>query len=122
MAEAFLKKYAGDRFDVFSAGLGPGLMNPLTMKVMEEVGISMKDHYSKGVDGFLGHDFGFVIAVCAKAEVVCPVFPAPCVRLYWPFDDPEDARGSEEEKLAKFREVRDRLDAKVKQWLDEQAA
>ena len=119
MAEAFLKKYAGDRYEVFSAGLGPGPMNPLTTMVMEEKGISMRDHYSKGIDGFLGYDFGFVIIVCSKAEAVCPVFSDPCIRLYWPFDDPEDAKGSEEEKLVKFREIRDQIDAKIKQWLED---
>jgi len=119
IAEAFLKKYAGDRYEVFSAGLGPGPMNPLTTKVMEEKGISMKDHYSKGIDGFVGYDFGFVIVVCSKAEAVCPVFPAPCIRLFWPFDDPEDAKGSEEKKLVKFREIRDQIDAKISQWLEE---
>lgn len=122
MAEAFLKKYAGDRYEVFSAGLGPGTMNPLTTAVMEENGISMRDHYSKGIDGFLGNDFAFVIVVCSKAETVCPVFPDPCIRLYWPFDDPEYAEGSQEEKLVKFREVRDQIDAKIKQWLQESPA
>jgi arsenate reductase (thioredoxin) len=83
MAEALLRNYAGDRYDVYSAGLGPGLMNPLLTTVMGEKRISMKGHYSKGIDGFLGYDFGFVIVVCSKAELVCPSFPAPCVRLYW---------------------------------------
>lgn len=122
MAEAFLKKYAGDRYEVFSAGLGPGQLNPLTATVMEEKGISMKGHYSKGLDGFLGYDFGFVIVVCAKAEAVCPAFPEPCIRLYWPVDDPEDAAGSEEDKLAKFREVRDEIDARIRQWLEDSGA
>ncbi len=119
MAEAFLRKYARDRYEVFSAGLGPGQLDPLTTKVMEEREISMRGHYSKGIDGFLGYDFGFVIIVCAKAEAVCPAFPDSCVRLYWPIDDPEDAKGSEQERLAKFREVRDQIDAKIKQWLEE---
>ncbi len=117
MAEAFLRIYAGDRYDAFSAGLGPGPINPLTLRVMEEKGISMKGHYSKGVDGFLGYDFGFVIVVCSNAEAVCPAFPDPCIQLYWPFDDPEAATGSEEDKLAKFREIRDQIDAKIRQWL-----
>jgi arsenate reductase (thioredoxin) len=119
MAEAFLKKYAADRYDVFSAGLGPGPMNPLTTAVMEENGISMRDHYPKGIEGFLAYDFAFVIVVCSRAETVCPVFPDSCIRLYWPFDDPEDAKGSQDEKLAKFREIRDQIDAKIRQWLQE---
>ncbi len=119
MAEAFLKKYAGDRYEVFSAGIGPGRLNPLTVRVMEEIGISMAGHYSKGIEGFLGYDFAFVIIVCAKAEEVCPAFPDSTVRLEWSVDDPEHTTGSEEEKLAKFREVRDQIDAKVKQWLED---
>ncbi len=119
MAEAFLRKYAGDRYEVFSAGLGPGPMNPFTTAVMEEKGVSMRDHYSKGIDGFLGHDFGFVIVVCSRSETVCPAFPDPCVRLYWPFDDPEDGKRSGAKKLLHFREIRDQIEAKVKQWLEE---
>jgi arsenate reductase len=119
MAEAYLKKYAGDRYEVFSAGLGPGRLSPLAVRVMEEKEISMRDHYSKEVDGFLGYDFGFVIIVCSKAELVCPAFPDSCVRLYWPVDDPEDMDGPEEARLAKFREVRDEIEARIRVWLEE---
>jgi len=122
MAEAFLRKYAGDRYEVFSAGLGPGVINPLTNAVMEEKGFSMKDHYSKGIDGFLGYDFGFVITVCSKAESVCPSFPGPVNRLHWPFDDPEEVKGTEEQKLAKFRQIRDQIDVRIGQWLQESQA
>jgi arsenate reductase (thioredoxin) len=122
MAEALLRNSAGDRYDVYSAGLEPGVMSPLMTAVMKERGISMKDHYSKAIDGFLGYDFDFVIVVCSKAELVCPSFPAPCVRLYWPFDDPEHAKGTEEEKLVQFRTVRDQIDAKIREWLQEHSA
>ncbi len=118
MAEAFLKHYAGDRYDAFSAGLGPGHLNPMAVLVMEEKGISTKDQYSKGIDGFLGHDFGFVITICSDAEAACPAFPDSCIRLDWPMDDPVAATGSEEEKLAKFREIRDQIDAKIRHWLE----
>ncbi len=119
MAEAFLDNYAADRYDAFSAGLGPGVINPLMVAVMEEKGVSMKGRYSKGVDGFLGNVFDFVITVCSNAEVACPVFPGSSTRLHWPFDDPAAAVGSEEGKLAKFREVRDQIDAKIRQWLED---
>lgn len=119
MAEAFLRKHAGDLYDVFSAGLGPGKINPMTVRVMEENGISMKNHYSKGVDGFLGYDFDFVITVCSNADVACPAFPNSCIRLHWPFDDPEVVQGTEEEALIKFRKIRDEIDVKIRQWLDE---
>ena len=103
----------------FAAGLGPGVINPLMVAVMEEKGVSMKGRYSKGVDGFLGNVFDFVITVCSNAEVACPVFPGSSTRLHWPFDDPAAAVGSEEGKLAKFREVRDQIDAKIRQWLED---
>lgn len=120
MAEAFVKKYAGDLIEVKSAGLEPDRVNPLATRVMEEVGCDMSGHYSKGVREFLGAEhFGYVITVCAHAEVLCPIFPGPCVRLHWPFEDPSAFEGTEEEKLAKFREVRDLIDDRVKQWLRE---
>ena len=119
MAEAFLENYAGDRYEAFSAGLGPGVINPLMVAVMEEKGISMKGRYSKGVEGFLGNVFDFVITVCSNAEVACPVFPGSSTRLHWPFDDPAAATGSEGEKLAKFREIRDQIDEKIREWLED---
>ena len=120
MAEAFLKHYAGDRFEVYSAGLEPGLLNPLTITIMEEVGVSMQDHYSKGLDHFLGKvHFGYLITVCDEAEQKCPIFPGMGIRLHWLFEDPSSFNGSDSEKLAKFRQVRDQIQARIKEWLNE---
>jgi arsenate reductase (thioredoxin) len=120
MAEALLKKYAGDRFEVHSAGLEPSLVNPFAVRVMEEVGCDMSGHRSKGLDEFLGKvQFGYLITVCSAADEKCPFFPDVCVRLHWPFEDPAAFQGAEEEKLAKFREIRDRIEAKVRSWLVE---
>jgi arsenate reductase (thioredoxin) len=117
MAEGFLRKYAGDRFEVLSAGLEPGLINPLTIQVMEERGVDMAGHYSKGLDQFLGKvHFAYLITVCSQADEKCPIFPGMGQRLHWPFDDPAAFQGNPEEKLAKFRQVRDEIEAKVKEF------
>lgn len=120
MAEAFLQKYAGDHFEVYSAGLEPKGLNPYTIKVLEEIGVDTSQHYSKTLDTFMGKvHFGYLITVCSNAEENCPVFPGMGVRLHWPFEDPAAYVGSEEETLQKFREVRDQIDARVRQWLKE---
>jgi arsenate reductase (thioredoxin) len=117
MAEGFLCKYAGERFEVFSAGLEPSFINPLTIQVMEEKGVNMSGHYSKGLDQFLGKvHFAYLITVCSRADEKCPIFPGMGQRLHWPFEDPAAFQGSSEEKLAKFREVRDEIEAKVKEF------
>jgi arsenate reductase len=117
MAEAFLRKYTGDRFEVYSAGLEPSLINPLTVRVMEEIGVDMTGYYAKGLDTFLGKvHFAYLITVCSRADEKCPIFPGMGQRLHWPFDDPAALQGSEGEKLVKFRQVRDEIEAKVKEF------
>ena len=120
MAEAFLRKYAGDRFEVFSAGLEPSVIHPLTIQVMEESGVDMTGHYSKGLDTFLGKvNFAYLITVCSRADEKCPIFPGMGQRLHWPFDDPAEFQGSQADKLTKFREVRDAIEAKVKEFVQD---
>jgi arsenate reductase len=123
MAEAFLRRYGGDRFEVYSAGLEPERgIHPLTLKVMQEIGFDMQGHYAKDIREYLGKvHFGYLITVCDRAEQSCPIFPGMGVRLHWPFEDPAAFEGSEEEKLAKFREIRDQIEARVKAWLKEAA-
>lgn len=119
MAEAWLKHLAGDKFGVFSAGLKPSVINPLTIKVMEESGISMAGSYSKPLSHFLGKiKFDFVITVCDNAAEACPIFPGSGTRLHWSFEDPAGFSGSETEKLAKFREIRDLIQQKIIAWLE----
>ncbi|MFX0070909.1 MAG: arsenate reductase ArsC [Candidatus Hermodarchaeota archaeon] len=120
MAEAFLRRYANDHFEVYSAGFVPKEINPFTIKVMEELGYDLSEHYSKALKEYLGKvHFGIVITVCSNAEKLCPIIPGVSTRLYWPFEDPAAFIGTEEEKLAKFREVRDKIEEKVKSWLKE---
>lgn len=120
MAEAFLRLYAGDRFEVHSAGLEPSVVNPLTIQVMEEIGVDMSAHRSKSLMEYMGREhFAYLITVCSRAEEKCPLFPGMGTRLHWPFDDPAAADGSEEEKLAKFRQVRQEISSKMLDWVSE---
>jgi arsenate reductase len=119
MSEAFLRHYAGHHFEVYSAGFEAKGIHPLTIRVMEERGISLEAHESKLLNQYLGKlHFGITITVCDKAEEHCPSFPSMGSRLFWPFPDPAAFEGSEEEKLEEFRKVRDIIEAKVLEWLE----
>jgi arsenate reductase len=122
MAEAFLRHFAGDYFEVHSAGLEPKELNPLTIQVMEEIGFDLSGQSSKSVSLYLGKvHFQYLITVCDKAEKNCPTtWPGVNYRLHWSFEDPAEFEGSEEQKLAKFREVRDQIQRKILFWLGEQ--
>ena len=120
MAEAILRKYAGNYFEVYSAGLEPKPIHPYTIQVMKEAGYDLSQHTSKYLSQYLGKvHFGLIITVCANAEKVCPTLPGIATRLYWPFEDPATTQGPESVKLAKFREIRDQIEAKNKAWLNE---
>ena len=122
MAEAFLRKYGGEHFEAHSAGLEPKGLNPLTVKVMSEVGVDVSNQESKGVDTYLGKKhFQYLITVCDDADKNCPTaWPGVNTRMHWSFQDPARIEGTEEEKLAKFREVRDLIENRIKAWLAEQ--
>ena len=123
IAEAFLRKYGSDRFEAHSAGLEPKGLNPFTVKVMQEIGIDVSGQTSKGVGTYLGKTlFQYLVTVCDDADKNCPtVWPGVGNRMHWSFQDPATAEGTEEEKLAKFREVRDLIEVKIKGWLAEQS-
>lgn len=119
MAEAFLRLYGSDQFEAFSAGLQPTEINPFTYKVMAELGLDLAGQRSKGVDEFLGKElFQYLITVCDDADKNCPtVWPGVSQRLHWSFEDPAKFEGSEEERLAKFRAVRDQIQHRVQEWV-----
>ena len=118
MAEALLRKHGGDRFEVHSAGLEPKGINPYTRRILAEVGIDMAGQSSKDLQTYLGKQhFGYLITVCSNAEERCPIFPGVSRRLYWPFEDPAAVVGSDDEKLAKFRAVRDQIELRIVDWL-----
>jgi len=119
MAEAFLRKYAGDYFDVYSAGFDPQPIHPLTIKVMKEIGYDLSNQQPKDLWQLIRNEyFGIAITVCKRSEEEdCPTIPGASTRLYWNIEDPAAFEGTEEEKLAKFREVRDQIHERVKGFL-----
>jgi arsenate reductase (thioredoxin) len=121
MAEGFLRSLAGDRFDVASAGTDPVPVNPDAIEAMSEVGIDISDHESKAVKGFLGQHFAYVITVCDRASERCPIFPGAVKRLEWNFADPAAVTGPEIERRRAFRQVRDQIADRVRDFLDTEA-
>lgn len=122
MAEAFLKKYGGDRFEVESAGLEPGKLNPIVVEAMKEAGIDISQNKTKSVFDFYkqGKQYDYVVTVCDESQSgACPVFPGKGKRLHWGFDDPSGFEGSREEKLRQTRVVRDAIRDRIKTWLKE---
>jgi arsenate reductase len=120
MAEAYLKKFAGDKFEVESAGLERGTLNPLAVEVMKEDGIDISQNKTKEVFDFVkqGKTFFYVITVCdAKNSDKCPVFPGMHKKIHWDFEDPSSLAGSYDEKLARTRIVRDEIKEAVKQFI-----
>ena len=117
MAEGLLRELAGDRMDVWSAGSRPSTVNPLAIAAMRERGIDISSHRSKHLDQFRTQPFDTVITVCDNAAESCPVFPGPARRIHWSFPDPAAAEGGEAERLAVFREVRDAIEARLRDWL-----
>ncbi|NBV20657.1 MAG: arsenate reductase ArsC [Proteobacteria bacterium] len=110
LAEGILRSVAGDILEVHSAGSKPaGYVHPLGIQVMHEIGIDISAHCSKHMNDFLQQDIETVITVCGNADQACPLFPGQLNRHHWGFDDPAHATGSEAEKLAVFRRVRDEI-------------
>ena len=118
MAEGLLRHDAGERFDVASAGTKPGGLNPLAVTAMSELGIDIAHHRSKSVDEFLDARFDYAITVCDSARETCPILPGVAETIHWSFDDPAAAGGSEEEKLAVFRRVRDELRGRLREFAE----
>ncbi len=119
MAEGFLRHSAGGTFEALSAGTDPVGVNQNAVRVMAERGIDISEQQSKGIRPFLGHHFPYVITVCDRANERCPIFPGMMKRLHWSFEDPALATGTEEEKLAVYRRVRDEIEAHVRRFVDE---
>ena len=110
LAEGFLKATAGDILDVQSAGSNPaGYVHPLAIQVMKEIGIDISGHRSKHMNEFLQQPVETVITVCGNADQACPIFPGQVNRYHWGFNDPAHAVGTEEERLAVFRQARDEI-------------
>ncbi len=109
MAEGLLRHDAGDRFEVFSAGTKPSQVRPEAIAVMRELGIDISGQRSKSVDEFAGQQFDYILTVCDNAKESCPIFPGKAIATHHNFEDPAAMEGSEEERLAAFRRVREAL-------------
>jgi ACR3 family arsenite transporter len=122
MAEAFLNQICGGEFEAHSAGLEPGRLNPIVVEAMRETGIDISGNQTKAVFDMLksGATFACVVTVCDETNAErCPIFPGVTKRLHWSFPDPSRFQGTHEERLARTREVRDAIEAKIKAWCAE---
>lgn len=124
MAEGLLRHHAGDRFAAYSAGLKPAEVHPLAIEAMAEKGIDISSHRSKSVSEYLGQlPVRYLLIVCGSAAKECPsIWPGVRERELWPFEDPAACEGDHEQKLAKFREVRDAIEEKLLHWIDAKSA
>ena len=119
MAEGLLRHIADDRFEVASAGVSPTQVRPEAIAAMREIGIDISKHRSKSVDEFVGLAFDYVITVCDNANQECPMFPGNTTRVHWSLDDPAQAVGDEETRLAVFRRVRDEILQRLRLFVSE---
>ena len=125
IAEAFLKQIAPDRFEVESAGLEPGKLNPLAVKAMRDAGIDISRNSTQSVFDLFksGKRFQYVISVCDDASAErCPIFPGVTTRMSWSFADPSAFKGTEQERLEQTVRVRDEIRERIRRWVEEEEA
>ena len=116
MGEGLFRHEGEGAVEVASAGTKPSRVRPEAIAVMREIGIDISGQRSKSVDEFAGQKFDVIVTVCDNARDACPVFPGAAERVHWSFEDPAAAQGTEEERLATFRTVRDQIHARVKSF------
>jgi arsenate reductase (thioredoxin) len=123
IAAALLNNTCGDYFEAHSAGLEPGVLNPLAVDVLQELGIDISHNKTQSVFDVwksARHIFAYVITVCSESEAeACPIFAGVTTRLHWSFDDPSKFAGTREERLEKTRRVRDQIGAKIDSFCEE---
>ena len=117
MAEGYLRKYAGDKAEVYSAGIETHGVNPRAIQIMKEDGIDISNHTSNNINEYRDINFDFVITVCDHAKEQCPFFPSNAKKFHYNFPDPAKASGSEEEIMNHFREVRELIKDYSKQFV-----
>jgi arsenate reductase (thioredoxin) len=117
MAEGFLRALAGEHFDVESAGTEKTSVNPLAIRAMAERHIDISGQTSKVVDGLMQSPWDVLITVCDDANERCPFVPGIRERVHWSFPDPSRASGTDEERLAVFRRVRDQVESRIREWI-----
>lgn len=109
MAEGLLQHMLGSEYEVGSAGTKPSIVRPEAIAALAEIGIDISGHRSKSVDEFAGREIDFVLTVCDNAKENCPYFPAKTKLVHHAFDDPADATGDFDERVAEFRRVREEI-------------
>jgi arsenate reductase len=120
MAEAFWEQLGNGAWESESAGSKPsGYVHPLAIQAMQELGLDISRHTSKSLEQFQTQSFDLVITVCDHAKEACPVFVGAKETVHWPFDDPADATGADEEKMVMFCRVRDEIKERIQTYLDE---
>lgn len=117
MAEGMLRAWAGDAYEVASGGTEASHVRPEAVTVMHELGIDISGHTSKTIEGYMGQPWDFLVPVCEEACEACPYVPGAKAVLRWSFDDPSAATGTEEERLAVFRRVRDEMATQVRSFI-----
>lgn len=118
IAEALLKRYGGDDFEVHSAGTEVTRVNPFALRVIEDAGIDWSGGRSKAITEFLDQQFDYVITVCDRARATCPVFPGSSNSLHWGLDDPSEVEGTDEDKLAAFRRTATEVSARLRPFIE----
>jgi arsenate reductase len=121
MGEGLFRAEGGEGYEVFSAGTKPSLVRTEATAAMREIGIDISGHRSKSVDEFAGQPMDYVVTVCDHARDICPVFPAGTERIHWSFEDPAALQGTEEQRLAEFRRIRDQIHERVRTFFRDQA-
>ncbi len=122
MGEGLFRYEGRGEYEVASAGTKPSHVRSEAVAAMKEIGIDISGHRSKSVDEFEGQSFDYVVTVCDNARDNCPVFPAGTDRIHWSLEDPAAVQGSEQERLAAFRRIRDQLHDRVKAFYRERAS
>ena len=119
IAEGYLRHFAGDKAQVYSAGVETHGVNPRAIAIMKEDGIDISGHTSNNIDEYREIDFDFVITVCDNARERCPYFPSRAQKFHYNFPDPAKATGTETEIMAEFRSVRDMIKTYSEQFVQE---
>ena len=117
MAEGMLRAWAGDRFEVFSAGTEATRVRPEAIAVMSELGIDIGGHTSKTLEPFLGESFNWLVTVCDDAKEACPTFPGVRQQAHWSIEDPSGLQGDDETRLSAFRAARDDLRDRIRSFI-----
>jgi len=119
IADGYLRHFASDKAEIYSAGVETHGVNPKAIAIMKEDGIDISQHTSNNIDEYTGIDFDFVITVCDNAKERCPFFPTKAKKFHHNFPDPAKAKGTEEEISAQFRQVREMIKSYSKQFVDD---